>query len=439
MSTYKDKIQKHTVHTNLTNVQNELKIITELSNKPPADVDAIARITQVISNFALALKTCDKNLIATSWLDEVARSLSNIKSYLSSYKSNRDPSYLTNHSFGQLDSILQCTVKLNCVKSRSSYQSLTQSIDEYTNVIFSNTEQSHLKVQELSNEIDVLKKQIDELKKTSEKSTLDFQSAIETERKRLDGFSTSYQQQMNADQNKFTDMLSELKDSFKLSQEERKKDFSEALDNIEFQQQVFNTNAEDNINEIVSEGKQLILDYDEKFQNYEKEVANMIGVMDSNIFSHKYKEVANNAHNSAVNWHKLAIVLMIAVGIFAIITLVINVNSITTWTSLIAKIFTTTTLVTSAAYAARQASKQEKVERIARKIEMELVSIDAFIASLDEERQATIKEEVAKKLFGNPTALEMSSKEESYVPLDNLTAANELIKSISDIAAKMNK
>ena len=383
MSTYKDKIQTHTVHTNLTNVQNELKNITELPNKPPADVEAIARITQVISNFSLALKMCDKNLIATSWLDDVAKSLSNIKSYLSSYKSNRDPSYLTNYSFGQLDSILQCTVKLNCVKSRSSYQSLTQSIDEYTNVLFTNTEQSHLKVQELSNEIDVIKRQIDELKKTSEKSTLDFQFAIETERKRLDGFSTSYQQQMNADQNKFTDMLSELKDSFKLSQEEREEEFAETLENIQFQQQVSIHNAEENIKNIIQEGEQLISNYDVKFKEHENQVINMVGIINTNVFSHKYKEVANNAHKSAFWWHLLTIALMIGVGIFAIVTLVANVNSITSWTSLIARIFTTTTLVTSAAYAARQASKQEKVERIARKIEMEIVSIDAFIASLD--------------------------------------------------------
>ena len=44
-------------------------------------------------------------------------------------------------------------------------------------------------------------------------------------------------------------------------------------------------------------------------------------------------------------------------------------------------------------------------------IEMQLVSIDPFIESLDEERRAKIKEELAFKIFGKDDIMELSTKD----------------------------
>ena len=157
------------------------------------------------------------------------------------------------------------------------------------------------------------------------------------------------------------------------------------------------------------------------------------------MFSHKYKEVADDAKNRAKVWHRIAMVLMIAVSAFAIYTFVFTVNMDTGWIKLVAKIFATTTLVTGAAYAARQASKQEKVERYARKIEMELVAIDPFIQSLDKETQSMIKEEIARKIFGNADAMEISSKEEPYRAMDKLTSIEDMLQTVVGVLGKIPK
>lgn len=157
------------------------------------------------------------------------------------------------------------------------------------------------------------------------------------------------------------------------------------------------------------------------------------------MFSHKYKEVADDAHKRAKFWHGLAVVLMVAVGIFAVYAFVITVNADTSWVKLVSKIFATTTLVTGAAYAARQASKQEKVERYSRKIEMELVAIDPFISSLDEDKRSLIKEEIAKKIFGNSDTMEISSKDEAYTAMDKLTSIEDLLQSLVVLINKIPK
>ena len=84
-------------------------------------------------------------------------------------------------------------------------------------------------------------------------------------------------------------------------------------------------------------------------------------------------------------------------------------------------------MVSGAAYAARQASKQEKVERYARKIEMELVAIDPFISSLAEDKQSSIKEEISRKIFGNADAMEISNKDEPYTAMDKMVQKDDLL------------
>lgn len=120
MSAYTEKINNHKVHGNLIAVQELLHEIEGMPDKPPADIESLARIAQVVKNFATALETCDSNLIAVSWLEDASNALANAKSYLSNYKSNRDPNQLVTHTFNQLETVLHCSVKLNCVKSKQA-------------------------------------------------------------------------------------------------------------------------------------------------------------------------------------------------------------------------------------------------------------------------------------------------------------------------------
>lgn len=378
-------------------------------------------------------------MIAITWLEEGSKALANIKSYLTNYKSNKDANTLTNNSSGQLDILLQTTAKLNCVKSTQSFRGIVAAENEYTRVMDLHNEQLHEKVRLLEGEIAELRKNIEEHDKLSQKSLADFQNALAAEKQRLDGFATSYQNQMAADKSAFSDMSTSLKDSFSIAQEERKKAFAEEVEKISKQGVAIDQNAASQREALQSQGAQLIAEYQKKFDDYEQQVVNIVGIVNTNMFSHKYKEVADDAHKRAKFWHGLAVLLMAAVGIFAVYAFVITVNADTSWVKLVAKIFATTTLVTGAAYAARQASKQEKVERYARKIEMELVAIDPFISSLDEDKRSLIKEEIAKKIFGNSDAMEISSKDEAYTAMDKLTSIEDLLQSLVALINKIPK
>lgn len=421
MSVHSDKVDKHAVHTSLENVQNELERAKEIQDKTPEAVEVLARIAFITKNFSQALESCNKELIVISWLEDASKALVNIKSYMTTFFSNKDTNTLRSNSNSQLDVLLQTSTKLNCVKSSQSLRGITAAENEYIDFVNSQNQLLMARVKELEDDIAVFKKAINEHEEFSKKSVQELKSAVDSERRRLDGFAATYQQQMQTDQTNFSAMSDSLKTSFSEEQEERKKMFSEQAKAFE------------------DEAISLIGGYQKRFEEYEQQVVNIVGIVNTNMFSYKYKEVADDAHDRAKFWHLWAMILMVLVGGFAVYAFIITVNADTSWVKLVAKIFATTTLVTAAAYAARQASKQEKVERYARKIEMELVAIDPFIQSLEQEHQSMVKEEIARKIFGNADAMEISQKDEPYKAMDKLTSIEESMQSLVSLLGKISK
>ena len=70
------------------------------------------------------------------------------------------------------------------------------------------------------------------------------------------------------------------------------------------------------------------------------------------------------------------------------------------WASVVTKFFSFTTLGSWTAYSAKQASKHYGAESHNRKMELELASIDPYLAILPEEERNNVKKELAGKLFG---------------------------------------
>lgn len=70
---------------------------------------------------------------------------------------------------------------------------------------------------------------------------------------------------------------------------------------------------------------------------------------------------------------------------------------------------------------------------------MELVAIDPFISSLDDERKSALKEEIARRIFGNSDGMEINSKDESFVALDKLNSIEEILQSLSGAINKIAK
>ena len=277
MSNYTEKIENHLVYSSLTDIQNEIMLVESVEEKAPLAVETLARIAFIVANFQKALEVNNKDLIAISWLDDVSRALNNIKSYLSSYKNNKDANALTNNCNSYLDTVLQATAKINCVKSMQSLRGITAAENEYKRIMDSNNSQLYSKIKDIEAVLDLLKNKIDENEKTSQQSISNIQQAINSEKQRLDAFGVNYQNQMAQDQKAFVTMSEQLKDSFVNSQDERKMLFDNQIKSIEEERSNQKEIAIKQTKEIQENASNLIDEYNQKFSDYQKQVENIVG------------------------------------------------------------------------------------------------------------------------------------------------------------------
>lgn len=198
------------------------------------------------------MENCNKELIAVSWLEEASKALINIKDYLENFISNKDVNALRNNSNNQIDILLNSSVKLNCVKSSQSLRGITNAQNDYIEFVNSQNYLLANQVQELESKIKAFEDEIQENEKNSLEKLREINSAIETERIRLDGFANAYQQQMQNDKSDFSEMRESLRESFQETQNEREKKFVENMD-------VFDKKA-----------TAIITDYQNRFNEYEQ-------------------------------------------------------------------------------------------------------------------------------------------------------------------------
>lgn len=432
MSSYTQKIASHPVHSNMNEVICTLDSVKFLDTQSSAGAEIIARITLIAMNFQGSLTTCLDDLISLSWLDEASDAFSHIAGCLDKYKINRDASALEKESSEQLDMLLLCTTKMNCIKSNENLSNLQSATDRYIRAMDVYTEKLSNRVQDLGKRMDDLMDAFARNETISTSRLKELKVEIDREKRRISDLIMSYEQQIEGFKQSIGAMGDSFRKDFLDSQQERKRLFEHETSGVVAEQKKIAQWADEQQEEMDRRVEELIEKYKESFATYENDVKQLVGTASSTVFSHRYKEVADDAHKRAAFWHRIAFVLIIAIGAFAVYAFISTVNYDTSWIRLVAKIFATATLVIGAAYAARQASKQEKVERYARRIEMELVTIDPFLLSLDEERRSKIKEELSRKIFGNSNAMEISSKEEPYIPMDKLTSIEEMIGLIAE-------
>ena len=70
---------------------------------------------------------------------------------------------------------------------------------------------------------------------------------------------------------------------------------------------------------------------------------------------------------------------------------------------------------------------------------MELVAIDPFIDSLDNEKKSLIKEEIARKIFGNSDAMEIDDKNTVSTTTDKLTSIDKALNYLITLIEKLSK
>lgn len=124
-----------------------------------------------------------------------------------------------------------------------------------------------------------------------------------------------------------------------------------------------------------------------------------IGHVASATYSNVYKEYSDKARCDGIWWYVATIISMLALVGLSIWWFVATKYSNNDYIALIAKIFATIGIAVISRYCAIQASKSKVVETKLRKIQLQMATFDAFVASLDKDTQNTLKVELTQSLI----------------------------------------
>lgn len=276
--------------------------------------------------------------------------------------------------------------------------------------------------------IEELQITFNDLKSLMDKANLDFTNNYDKVKNLLNDLkneTSSTFQDIKDKQNNLQQSITEELEKIKVNVIENREEYKSNCENLltKYDQYIKEKNEECSnfINNSKQKVENLIDENSKKLDEYKLKVEEIVGDMNTGVFSYKYKQVADDAKKRNLYWNIAVGITVIIVLFMAWITFNSLNESINNWPLLIVRFFMIVIGLTFAAYAAKQADLQGKVERYARKNEMEVVAFDLFVKNMHPDTQGELKKEVVRRIFGRENIIE-----ENLASADNFNVINQL-------------
>lgn len=236
----------------------------------------------------------------------------------------------------------------------------------------------------------------------------------------------------NEEIKKLQNQYVEFQNLFTSSQEAHSQEFIKEMRSISGKhQQLYNSQSSEfqkNINSFNSELDKMKTDYQEEHQyfledrnqkndEYDKifeehldSVEDLVGKISTNSIAGHYKNVADTHKNKTYIWQALTLLSFISTIIIGFTLFVYQDNALN-WMDLVGKIVVTSALGSLIAYTTRQAAKNEEQEKVNRSMEVDLKTLNPYLASLSGQDQITLKKNLFPVIFANKTQINEEDEE----------------------------
>ena len=161
----------------------------------------------------------------------------------------------------------------------------------------------------------------------------------------------------------------------------------------------------------------------------------LIGIITDTGMAHGYQKTANEERSRAALWKGVAsssLVLWITVGV---VFFYFTYDKDLTWATVARQTLISMPFILLAGFAALQVTRHQKNERRFRQAELELASIDPFLATLEDGERNQVKREFAVRYFGQ---LDADSKHDGASP-KLLDLAGSLAKTLHEMQQAVRK
>lgn len=420
MSQWVERMVSHQVFRELFEIGKALELAKDACLNDAALVDHWDRSNTVVTHIKTALDQTDPLLVTMGSLNNLSTYIQQAKSEINNFVSNKNPGHW-NNAQTHLDS---CLSQLAAIPRQSiaGIEGMRESAAGYRAAV--------------AGWMDAIKKDgdgISQMHATLQSRITDATTEINTQKQRLDTAIATFQQQFSqvqqTHQTEFSASEQARVQAATKSEQERQAEFDmaekERAEAAEKAAQDAAKRHKDMVFKLEGDSK-AIVDAMEKLKAHAQKV---VGIISDTGMAHGYQKTANEERAEAGVWKKVAawsLVFWIAIGVaFFMLTY----DKDLTWAAVARQFLISTPFVLLAGFAAMQVSRHQKNERGLRQAELEIASLDPFLATLDDKERNEVKKEFATRYFGQR---EVESKHES-ADSKLLDLAGSLAKTVQDI------
>lgn len=377
-----EKVKNHQVFKAIGTLGNTTDLIIRDETLESSQIESVERIAEVTSFIKRNLENLDPLFTPVAILNNINKQIQNTYNQLNSFRSNKNVNHIGNAE-SQIDNAL---VQLSNLPNISDKDGVNEFVENLAS--FRKSSGQYLRY---------LEKDYKKLKENFSKLGFNFQElekSITEQKNRIDKVVSDYQKQFleaeSQRREKFQNSEQERVDKFNSQIEEANKKLSQSVDD-------FDTTATEKINDISTSTENLVKNLREKKEEAEK----LVNVVANVGMSGGYQKVADQARKTKIFWQVVAIISILGLIGFAIFAFYETVGADFDLGKFGARSFVAVSFGVLAAYSARQADKNAAFERRNRQLELELASIDMYLAKLTEEDQREVKKKLSEKWFGN--------------------------------------
>lgn len=341
------------------------------------------RIRRCFTKLLNELDNTDPMLIPNldSQLNNVDNWLSNLLNYLTNYRVSHNIQELINAQ-GYVENLLSFIATLSFINGKKDFEGVKQTVTSLRR----SAQRSIQIIEERKSRVE------QELEKTN--ANLKFLSdTIEAQKSRLDSFLTNANSSFNQNENQRTDTSAQAemsrRSAYDESEKRRRVEFEELLDSMSERFESDASSFQDQAHKHIAE-----------IRKAKEQAEELLGVIGHTGMAHGYKQYADEEREKESIWGKVAVAAFIGLILATCAFYFLMPNMDLSWTNLFFRLFIASIFLILGWYAATKSHNHGQMKKMYRRLELELTSINPYLATLDIDKRRELIERFADKYFG---------------------------------------
>lgn len=395
----------------------KIKALIEILDKDEEESSLLDKnqIRLILNNLSNCLSDCDSSYILKPLLEQAASQLVNIESNINLKRYNTCQTYLYE--------IVKIIAHLNNANGKQSLRGYQQSVQKNVRVLEDEIQKSLKKIDELQVLVKTESEKFDVVKTNTNRSLIDYKAEYEKEIKALtqkyEEFIASSLKKQEDIHKTLVDDQQTFKKEYTASIVELKEELSETKSNfksaITNSINEFETDKKEKLDELTETVQQFVNKTDSEIELLKASATEKIGYVASATHSNTYQKYSDRASKESKWWYIGTVLSMLALVGLSIWWFIVIRYENTDYIALIARICATVGVAVISRYCAIQASKCKVIETKLRKIQLQMATFDAFVASLDKNEQDRLKIELTENLIAQKDWLIHDKDEASII------------------------